>query len=96
MVPNTVRRRIDNASLPLMTKLSTLPRLVPFVLLLGLLIGGLLIGGLVGFVLMSLAAAFVAWVLYLSWPGLNGTERIMRLAVLLLAVAMAATRFPRG
>jgi hypothetical protein len=96
MVPNTLRRRIDHASLPLMTKLSNLPRLVPFLVLLGLLVGGLLIGGLVGFVLMSLAAAFVAWVLYLSWPRLNGSERVMRLAVLLLAVAMAATRLPRG
>ena len=96
MVPNTLRRRIDQASLPLMTKLSNLPSLVPFLLLLALLVGGLLIGGLVGFVLMSLAAAFVAWVLYLSWPRLTGSERIMRCAVLVLAVAMAVTRLPRG
>jgi hypothetical protein len=96
VVLNTLRRRIDHASLPLMTKLSKLPRLVPFVILLGLLGGGLLIGGLVGFILTSLVAAFVAWVLYLSWPRLSGSERIMRLAVLLLAVAMAATRLPRG
>lgn len=96
MVLNTLRRRIDHASLPLMTKLSNLPRLVPFLLLLALLVGGLLIGGVVGFVLMSLAAAFVAWVLYLSWPRLSSSERMMRLAVLLLAVAMAATRLSRG
>jgi hypothetical protein len=95
-VLNTLRRRIDHASLPLMTKLSSLPRLVPFLILLGLLVGGLLIGGALGFVLMSLAAAFVAWVLYLSWPRLSSSERIMRLAVLMVAVAMAATRLPRG
>ena len=93
---NTLRRRIDHASLPLMTRLSSLPRLVPFLILLGLLVGGLLIGGAFGFVLMSLAAAFVAWVLYLSWPRLSSSERIMRLAVLMVAVAMAATRLPRG
>jgi hypothetical protein len=35
-------------------------------------------------------------VLYLSWPPLTGSERIMRLAVLLLAVAMAVVQlFPR-
>jgi hypothetical protein len=96
VVSNTLRRRIDQASLPLMTKLSNLPRLVPFLILLGLLVGGLLKGGLAGFVLMSLAAAFVAWVLYLSWPRLSGSERIMRLAVLLLAVVMAATPLRRG
>jgi len=95
MVPNTLRRRIDQASLPLITRLSRLPRLVPFLLLLALLVGGLLIGGPVGFVLMILAAAFVAWVLYLSWPRLTGSERIMRCAVLLLAAAMAVTRLHR-
>ena len=96
MVPSTLRNRIDHASLPLITKLSSLPRLVPFLLLLALLVGGMLIGGPVGFLLMSLAAVFVAWVLYLSWPRLNSSERIMRLAVLLLAVAMAVVQlFPR-
>jgi len=92
-----VRHRIDHASLPLMTKLSRLPRLVPFLILLALLVAGVLISGQVGFVLMGLAAIFVAWVLYLSWPRLSGSERIMRLAVLLLAVAMAVVQlFPRS
>ena len=92
-----MRHRIDHASLPLMTKLSRLPRLVPFLILLALLVAGVLISGQVGFVLMSLAAIFVAWVLYLSWPRLSGSERIMRLAVLLLAVAMAVVQlFPRS
>ena len=80
-----------------MTRLSRLPRLVPSVTLLALLVAGVLIGGPVGFVLMALAAVFVAWILYLSWPGLNSSERIMRFAVLLLAVAMAVVQlFPRG
>jgi len=96
MVPNTLRTRIDHASLPLMTKLSELPPLVPFVLLLALLVAGVVVSGPVGFVLMAVAAAFVGWVLYLSWPRLTGSERIMRLAVLLLAVAMAVVQlFPR-
>jgi len=88
-VPNTLRSNVERASLPLMTKLSSLPRAVPFLLLLALLVGGFLIKGPVGFVLMGLGAAFVGWILYLSWPLLSGTERIMRFAVLLLAVAMA-------
>ena len=91
-----MRQRIDHASLPLMTRLSRLPKLVPFAILLTLLIAGVLIHGPVGFVLMGLAALFVAWVLYLSWPVLSGSERIMRVAVLLLAVALAVVQlFPR-
>ena len=92
-----MRRRIDHASLPLVTRLSRLPKPVPFLILLALLVAGVLISGQVGFVLMGLAAIFVAWVLYLSWPRLSGSERIMRLAVLMLAVAMAAVQlFPRN
>jgi len=92
-----VRRRIDHASLPLVTRLSRLPKPVPFLILLALLVAGVLISGQLGFVLMGLAAIFVAWVLYLSWPRLSGSERIMRLAVLMLAVAMAAVQlFPRN
>jgi hypothetical protein len=96
VVPNTVRQRIDQASLPLMTRLSRLPRLVPFLLLMTVLVAGVVISGPVGFALMGLGAAFVGWVLYLSWPRLTGSERIMRLAVLLLAVSLAVVQlFPR-
>jgi len=96
-VPNTLRPSVERASLPLMTRLSSLPRLVPFLVLLALLVAGVVISGPVGFVLMGLAAVFVAWILYLSWPRLTSSERIMRSAVLLLAVAMALTQLsPRS
>jgi hypothetical protein len=95
-VPNTLRASIERASLPLVARISSLPRAVPFLILLALLVSGVVIAGPVGFTLMGLAALFVAWVLYLSWPRLTGTERIMRFAVLLLAVAMAVSLlFPR-
>jgi hypothetical protein len=79
-----------------MIRLSHLPKVVPFLVSLALLMGGLIIGGIVGFVLMGVAALFVGWILYLSWPRLKGTERLMRSAVLLVAVAMAVVQlFPR-
>ena len=80
-----------------MTRLSRLPKLLPFAILLTLLVAGVLLGGPLGFVLMLLATAFIAWVLYLSWPLLSGSEKFMRSAVLLFAVAMAVSvLFPRG
>ena len=79
-----------------MTRLSRLPRLVPFAILLTLLVVGVLIHGPVGFLLMAVATIFIAWVLYLSWPLLGSSERIMRVAVLLLAVVMGVSvLFPR-
>lgn len=72
-----------------------MPKAVPFLLLLALLVSGVIIHGKVGFVLMILGATFVGWVLFLSWPRLNGSERIMRFAVLLLAFALAVVQlFP--
>jgi len=79
-----------------MTRLSGLPKLLPFAILLTLLVGGVLIGGPLGLVLMSLAVIFVAWVLYLSWPVLSASERMMRSAVLLLAVAMTIVRYSQS
>jgi hypothetical protein len=58
-VPNTLRHRIDQASLPLMTRLNGLPKLLPFAILLTLLVGGVLVGGLLGLVLMCLGALSV-------------------------------------
>jgi hypothetical protein len=95
-VTHTLRQRIDHASLPLITRLSRLPKAMPFLIMLAFLGAGAVIGGPVGFVLMGLAAVFIGWILYLSWPRLSGSERIMRLAVLLLAVALAVVQlFPR-
>ena len=96
-MPNTFRESVERASLPLITKLTGLPKMVPFLLLLALLVAGVVIHGPAGFIFIGLAALFVGWVLYLSWPRLTGSEKIMRSAVLLLAVAMAVTRlFPQG
>ena len=95
-MPSTLRPSIERASLPLVTKLTGLPRAVPFLLLLALLVAGVMIAGPAGFILMSLGTVFVAWILYLSWPRLTSSERIMRSAVLLLATVMAITLlFPR-
>ena len=95
-MPSTLRPSIERASLPLVTKLTGLPRAVPFLLLLALFVAGVMIAGPAGFILMSLGTAFVAWILYLSWPRLTSSERIMRSAVLLLATVMAITLlFPR-
>ena len=95
-VPNTLRQSVERASLPLLTRLSALPRAVPFAGMLALLVVGALVGGPVGFVLMAVATLVVAWPLYLSWPRLTGPERLMRCAVVLLAAALAVVQlFPR-
>ncbi len=91
-----MRMSIEKASLPLLTRLSRLPRVVPFLAVLVLLVAGILVPGW-GWVLTLAVVVFLGWMLYLAWPRLTGTERLMRFAVVVLALAIALTQaFPRG
>lgn len=87
-----MRVRIEHASVPVLTRLATLPPWLPFLVMLVLILVGGWVGGAVGTVLIGLAALVVAWLLYLSWPRLTPPERMMRLAVLALVAAVAVTR----
>jgi hypothetical protein len=94
--PTGLRAAIETASHPLLLRLAALPRAVPFVVLLGLLVVGVFVGGVVGAVCTGLVALFVAWLMYLSWPRLTGVERLGRAAVLLIAIALVVVQaFPR-
>jgi O-antigen ligase len=91
VVPPTLRVSFERASLPLLTRLSTLPRWVPFLLVLALMVGAVFLPGW-GWILTALVTVFLAWLLALSWPRLTGVERLMRLAVILLAAAIAVVQ----
>jgi hypothetical protein len=96
LVSSSLRTSLERVSLPLLTRLSALPRLVPFLAVLALLVAGLLVPGW-GFVLTGVVALFLAWMLFLGWPRLAPVERLMRVAVLLMVAAIALTQaFPRG
>ena len=91
------RATLERLSLPLLTRVARLPRAVPFLVLLALLVAGVVVGGPLGAVLIGLVALVVAWLLVLAWPALTGVERLGRVAVLLLAVALCAVQLrPRG
>ena len=52
---------------------------------------GAFLGGVVGGLLLAVPITFLAWLLYLTWPHLRRPERMMRVSVLLLVVAIAVT-----
>jgi hypothetical protein len=92
---STLRSSFERLSLPAVAWLSGLPRFVPFLVILALMVGGVLIPGW-GWVLTLVVVLFLLWTLYLGWPRLDGTQRIMRVTVLLLAAAVMLTQaFPR-
>jgi hypothetical protein len=95
--PGPARLALERASLPLLSRVARLPRAVPFLVLLGLLVAGVVVGGPVGAVLIGLVVLVVAWMLVLAWPALSPVERLGRFAVLLLAAALCLVQLrPSG
>ncbi|WP_083652930.1 MULTISPECIES: DUF6703 family protein [unclassified Serinicoccus] len=86
--PGPVRLHVERASRPALEVLGRLPVWLPFLALLLLILGGGILGGPLGWVMVGSALAFVCWLLYLSWPRMTRVERLMRVAVLLLFLAI--------
>jgi hypothetical protein len=80
---------VERVTTPALLRLSRLPRLVPFVVMLALIVAGLFVSGVVGFVLILLGVLFLGWLLYLGWPRLTMAERVMRMAVIVLGAGLA-------
>jgi hypothetical protein len=78
-----------------MVLLHQLPRwLVPIVTA-GLLVVGLAVPGWPGATALVLLAAFISWLVALSWPALTPNARLLRLAAIagvLVLAALAAIR----
>lgn len=87
-----IRRRIEEASNPAIAALARMPALLPFVVMLVVLLTGVFVGGVIGAILLALPIAFLGWLLYLTWPHLRMPERLLRVAVLLLVLAIAVTQ----
>ncbi|HYN28246.1 MAG TPA: DUF6703 family protein [Dermatophilaceae bacterium] len=92
---SSLRTAVETASLPALTRLSRLPRAVPFLVVLALMVAGILVPGW-GWLLHVLVAVLLLWLLYLGWPQLRTAERTMRVAVVAVVLAVAVTQaFPR-
>jgi len=68
----------------------SLPRSVPPLVVVALLVGGVLASGPVATVCLLAVMALFGWLLFLSWPALAPQARLVRVAVLaLMAVGVA-------
>ncbi|WP_109473530.1 DUF6703 family protein [Ornithinimicrobium cavernae] len=87
------RAAVERASLPVLTRLAKLPTWLPMVVTAALILVGAFLGGVLGAVLVGVALLVLLWLLYLSWPHLTLSLRLMRVAVLVLLVAIVVTQF---
>lgn len=88
---SALRDSLERASLPLLTRLAALPRIVPFLAVLGLIIAGILVPGW-GWVFLAVVVVLLAWILVLAWPRLTLPARMFRLAVLVGLIAATVTQ----
>jgi hypothetical protein len=81
-VTSPLRRAVEVRSAGPLTWLATRPRWVPFVLVLGLLLGGLFAPPAIGAALLAVLVLLIGWLTYLAWPTLDSGGRLTRLVAL--------------
>ncbi len=87
------RKGVEDASRPLLVRLSTLPRfVVPFGTLV-LVALGLFAPLSIALPALALVFFFFAWIAYLSWPVVPTGGKVLRGVMLGLVIAMAVSRF---
>lgn len=86
------RSRVEHASAPWVERMNAVPRPVSFGVLVALLAVGILVPRPWAGVAFLVVAAFVGWLLFLTWQRLTLPERLMRAAVLVLTLAVAVVR----
>ena len=86
-----MRESIEQASLPVVKAISSWPKWLPFLLILGLMVAGVFIPR-VGWILIALVGVFLTWLLYLAWPRLSSVDKLMRFAVIAIVIVAAVTR----
>lgn len=89
----TLRKDIEQLSRPALVRLSALPKPVIPIATIVLLAVGVLAPVGVGMVALLICFLWVAWLGYLSWPVVSGGQRAIRVVMLLLIMAVAASRF---
>lgn len=87
-----IRSKLERRSATLLVFLHRLPRWVPFVLMLGLLVAALLLKGVLAAVFLVLLCVVLAWLAFVSWPMLRAADRVFRVATI-VAVLCGAVYF---
>jgi hypothetical protein len=91
----TTRQAIERASARPLIFLHQLPRWLPPLVLLAVLIAGFAAPGWVGAAALVLVAVALGWLGYLSWPTLTAQGRLLRVAAVACMLALAVVQAGR-
>ena len=94
--PSSMRPQLEKASLPILLRLTRVPRWLLVVgialcLFLGLVMPRSL--SWLGGILLLIVAFFLGWLLALSWPVINGQSKFLRVLIVIVVVLLALFKF---
>jgi hypothetical protein len=90
---SNLRRTLELKAGPVLVLVARLPKAVPFLAVLGLLLLGLLTTGPLAAAALVVVFAFLGLQLFFAWPVLDAPQRLLRVVVLALLLGAALTRF---
>jgi len=82
------RQAVERVSARPLFFLVHLPKWVPMVVALGLLITGFIVPGLLGAAALLLVAIFLGWLAYMAWPRVNTAGRVARVVAMACMVVL--------
>jgi len=85
------RRAVELKAGPILVLVAKLPKVVPFLAVLALLLAGLFAEGLTGALLLGLLGLVLGVLLYLAWPALEQPARVLRGLIVVLVLARAVS-----
>jgi hypothetical protein len=94
--PASMRPQLEKASMPVLMRLTRVPRWLLVVgIALCLFVGLVLPRSLswLGGILLLIVAFFLGWLLALSWPVLNGQSKFLRTLIVIVVVLLALFKF---
>ena len=90
--PSATRREVSRRSAPVLRWLSQRPKILLPLVSVALLLGGFALPPAVGVPLLLVLLLIIGWLSYLSWPLVEGSARLIRIALLALLVVAIVRR----
>jgi hypothetical protein len=91
---SSMRPQLEKASMPVLMRLTRVPRWLLVVgLALCLFLGLVLPVSWIGGILLLIVSFFLGWLLALSWPVLNGQSKFLRTLIVIVVVLLALFKF---
>jgi len=94
--PSSMRPQLEKASMPVLMRLTRVPRwLLVVTIALCLFLGLVMPRSLswLGGILLLIVAFFLGWLLALSWPVINGQSKFLRVLIVIVVVLLALFKF---